>query len=271
MLNHQNQLSPQDCLQKVITWFSGYLRRFETGDPTVQRNIDLKAEHTRRVCEAIRDIGGSLGLAPTDLCLAEISAWLHDIGRFQQYKQYGTFADSRSENHALLGARVIRDHHVLGGLDPAWADMIVRVVECHNLASLPETETESVLFYLKLLRDADKVDIWRVVTEYYCERGNSRNQAIELDLPDIDRISAPVFEALMNGNVVRMRDLRTLQDFKLLQIGWIYDLNFPRTFQIALERKYLEAIRKALPGNSLPVKKVYERARAFLERNAAVV
>jgi hypothetical protein len=44
---------------------------------------------------------------------------------------------------------------------------------------------------------------------------------------DIDHISTPVYNALMDGRLVQMSELKTLQDFKLLQIGWIYDVYFP--------------------------------------------
>ena len=84
-------------------WFDEYRHRFDSDDSTLQENIDLKAEHTRRVCEAIRDIGRSLCLSEEDLCLAEACGLLHDIGRFEQYRQYRTFADYKSQNHATLG------------------------------------------------------------------------------------------------------------------------------------------------------------------------
>jgi hypothetical protein len=259
----------QHLLLRTKAWFSEYVHRFDSNDPTVQKNIDLKAEHTRRVCEVIRDIGGSLNLSEKDLCLTEASGLLHDIGRFEQYRRYRTFADYRSENHAALGVKVIRNSRVLDEFEPAAANIIIQAVGYHNRASLPEGESVHCLFLLKLLRDADKVDIWRVVTEYYLEASNNPNRTIELDLPDIDCVSAPVYEALMSGRLVQTADLKTLQDFKLLQIGWIYDVNFPRTFQIVQEKKYLEAIRNALPRESLCITEAYERARAHLERNAA--
>jgi hypothetical protein len=73
----------------------------------------------------------------------------------------------------------------------------------------------------------------------------------------------------MEGKVVQMTDLKTLTDFKLLQIGWIYDINFPRTFRIVRENGYLEIIRDALPGKSSCAEEIYERARAYMEMNAS--
>jgi hypothetical protein len=257
----------QSVLPGLKSWFEDYVHEFSSDDPTFQENIDLKIGHTRRVCEAILDIGGSLDLSDEDLCLAEVSALLHDIGRFQQYRKYRTFSDYRSEDHAALGVKVIKDNRILDGLDPDKTWIILRVIAYHNRFSLPAEEEERCLFFLKLLRDADKVDIWRVVTDYYRNSGNKRNQTIELDLPDTGRISEPVYKALMNGELVQMADLKVLNDFKLLQIGWIYDINFRRTFQIIQERGYLEKIRDALPKKSARVSEIHDRALMYLKSN----
>lgn len=260
-------MNAQFILPRLKAWFEEYILRFSSDDPVVRENVDLKAVHTRRVCEAVLDIGGSLDLSTEDLCVAEAVALLHDIGRFEQYRRYRTFADYRSEDHAALGVAVIKENRILDGLESANADIIPKVVGYHNRASLPAGEEERCLFFLKLLRDADKVDIWHVVTDYYENKGSKRNPTIELDLPDREEVSEPVYRALMNGKLAQMTDLKTLNDFKLLQMGWVYDVNFPRTFQIVRERRYLEKIRDALPQKSIRVTEIYKRARSYLESN----
>ncbi len=258
----------KSMLPNLKTWFTGYTRQFSSDDPIVQEAMDLKVEHTRRVCEGIVDIGLSLGLSDEDLCIAETSALLHDIGRFDQYKRYRTFSDFESEDHAQIGVKIIQSTGVLKGLDKSMAELIVLLVRYHNLFALPVGENGRSLFFLKLLRDADKVDIWRVVTDYYQNSGRHRNRSIELDLPNTHQIADPVYDALMNGKLVLMSDLKSLADFKLLQMGWVYDLNFPATFQIALERGYLEKIRDSMSKKSVRVEIVYQRARTHVEKNA---
>ena len=83
--------------------FEQYVKQFASPDPNIQAALDLKQAHTRRVCEAIVDIG-------EDLLMAEATALLHDIGRFEQFRRYKTFSDARSENHALLGVKVIQEN-----------------------------------------------------------------------------------------------------------------------------------------------------------------
>jgi len=257
----------QNILLELKDRFEDYTAGFDSSEPIVQQNMTLKVEHTRRVCEAILTIGGSLDLSRDDMSIAEMCALLHDIGRFEQYQQYRTFLDHKSIDHAALGADVVQRLHLLEGVEPETAEMIVRTVKHHNRAALPENETPRGLLFLKLLRDADKVDIWRVTTEYY-HRGfdHQRNRSIELDLPDEPQISDAVYDALINQTLAKMPDLKTLSDFKALLMGWVYDLNFPMTFQMVLEKKVLESIRGALPASSLRVDEIYGLARAYVEK-----
>lgn len=220
-------------LPHLKLWLKNYINGFASKDPNVQGALDLKQAHTERVCDAILDIGRHEGLSNDDLALVETAALLHDISRFEQYRKYKTFSDVRSEDHALLGVKIIYENNVLQDIDPEKARVIIRAVEYHNKAALPHGDNSRDLFFMKLLRDADKLDIWHVVTDYYGNAHKVRNPTIELNLPDKSGISDSVCWSLMKGNIVQMRDLETLNDFKLLQMGWIYDVNFRRTFQLA--------------------------------------
>ena len=196
-------------LPNLKLWLEKYIRQFGSQDSNIQAALDLKQAHTTRVCEAILDIGQHEGLSGEDLLTAEAAALLHDIGRFEQYKKYKTFADAHSENHALLGVQVIKENDLLKGLDPENARVILRAVECHNRAFLPVHENGRGLFLMKLLRDADKVDIWHVVTDYYGNAHGEQNRTIELDLPNEPEISDSVCRSLVDGNIVKMTDLKT--------------------------------------------------------------
>ena len=267
ILKGKGLMEVEIILLKLKNWFDDYTSGFYSKEPMVQQNMILKAEHTRRVCEAILIIGGSLNLSSEDLFIAETCALLHDIGRFEQYKRYRTFSDHKSKDHAALGVDVIQELHVLDGIAPETAEMIVRAVKYHNRAILPENQTPRGLLFLKLLRDADKVDIWRVVTEYYHRSENQRNRSIELDLPDTPQVSDAVYDSLMNRTLVQMSDLKTLTDFKLLQMGWVYDLNFPMTFQIVREKRFLESLWDALPTSSSRVREIYKMVLGHVAEN----
>ena len=248
-------------------WFNNYVNSFNSDDEVLQQNIDIKKVHTYNVCKAIIDIGKSINLKPNDLYLAETIALFHDIGRFEQYARYRTFVDSKSENHAILGINVLREKEVLKNLKDSTADFILRCILYHNKLELPKNESEKCLLFTKLIRDADKSDIFRVVTEYYTRTTTEKNPAIELDLPDSPEISGKVYNDLMSEKIVKLEDLKTLNDFKLLQIGWIFDINFIHTFKIIDDNKYLEIIFSHLPNNER-IKKLHNKINDFI--NASI-
>jgi len=236
-------------LTELKDWFEKYVLSFYYNDPELQQNIELKRDHTLRVCEEMVALGKQVGLYDDALRLAEIIALLHDIGRFEQYDRYRTFSDKKSENHAELGMAVIKKHGILDPFDNAVKDLILKSVQYHNRPSLPADEPAICLFYVRLLRDADKLDIWKVVTDYYYRKDRKRNGTIELDLPDTPGFSDEVYQDMLHKRIVDIKHVRNLNDFKLLQIGWIFDINFQPTMDRIKERRYLELIRDVLPAS----------------------
>ncbi len=254
-------------LNEIKKWFFDYVQSFKNDDMQLLDNIRLKEKHTVQVCKEIIEIGNSLGLRQNELYMAKIIALLHDIGRFEQYKIYRTFADNKSVNHAELGVEILRKNRVLDTLKYRSKDLILKSVKYHNQAFLPGNETDECMFFTKLIRDADKLDIYRVVTEYYMEKLNSKqNKTIELDLPNTPDISANVCESLLNKKIVNFNDIKNLNDFKLLQIGWIFDINFSATFNNVKSRRYLEIISKTLP-NTEQIKDIFNVIYLHLNNN----
>ena len=156
-------------------WFFHYVQTFKQGDKNFQENIILKENHTMQVCKEIVNIGKHIGLNSDELRLSKVIALFHDIGRFEQYARYYTFVDNKSVNHAELGVKILKDNNVLAVLDESMQSLILRTISYHNRALLPENETDTCLFYTKLIRDADKLDIWRVVTDYYNKKNGKQN------------------------------------------------------------------------------------------------
>lgn len=245
-------------------WFISYVKTFKYDNNESQQNIDIKREHTERVTEEIINIGKQLGLNDNELNLAEIIALFHDIGRFEQYDRYKTFSDYKSEDHAELGIKILKQHDVLDLLDENLRKVILCSIKYHNWPLLPAKETKTCLFYSRLIRDADKLDIWRVVTDYYHRENGRRNIALELELPDTPGISVEVYKAMMNKQIVEVKHVKNINDIKLLQAGWIYDINFKPTFECIKNRRYIESLRDALP-KMIEVTDIFDIIKSYIE------
>ena len=244
-------------LNRIAAWFERYCRSFADGDAEAGKNYDLKELHTRKVRENIRLLAASAGLADDRLALAEAIGLLHDVGRFEQFRRYRTFLDRDSVNHAALGVEVIREQGLLDGLPPEQAEIVIQSVRFHNVFTVPATVTGDGLLYLNLIRDADKLDIWRVFMEYFELPPEERASAVGLGFPDTPSCSPEVLACLERSEMVNLSLLQSLDDFKLLQLSWVFDLNFPESFHIAEEQGHIARLAASLPRSA-----VVERAVA---------
>jgi hypothetical protein len=116
------------------------------------------------------------------------------------------------------------------------------------------------------VRDANKLDIMHVLLDYY--RHPETNDTVTLVLEDSPAISELIIRSVKCRESVAMRDLRTVTDFKIAQLGWVYDLNFPRSFQIYLERGYHYELLKHLPENS-EISELFEIIDRYIFTKAA--
>jgi len=104
------------------------------------------------------------------------------------------------------------------------------------------------LLFSQLIRDADKLDVFYVVVESCKQyRKNPDEFNLEVEFADVPRYSKQILEDILRGRLVDYSRLRTLNDMKLLQLGWVYDVNFTATLKRIRQRRFLEQIIDFLP------------------------
>ncbi len=160
---------------RIKNTFKDYTDKYDPSDV----KISLKIDHTYRVAENAKIIAKDLGLDENGVFLAFCMGMLHDFGRFEQVRQYGTFIDRKSVDHAELGADLlfhdgyIRSFFDETDLDAQTASLIEKVIRLHNKLALPEDLTETEILFCNIIRDADKIDIFRVLSEVEYEDGKA--------------------------------------------------------------------------------------------------
>jgi len=258
----------EENLIQIRAWFMEYCSSFYSDNEEDQRHFLLKEEHTHKVCANIIRVATDEGLENDRLLLAEATAILHDVGRFEQYHQFRTFRDSVSVDHAALGAEIIREIDLLADLFPHERDVVNHAVESHNAFLIPKDIQGDQLFFLKLLRDADKLDIWRVFIENYELPVEKRSEVVELGFPNQPYCSPDVLEKVAGRELVPLSSARTLGDFKLLQLSWVYDLNFTESFRVFAERGIASRIAATLPDGER-VQAAVDSIRSFVDERIA--
>ncbi len=255
----------REDIEHFKAWFSDYCRTFTAADGHDARPYAVKEEHTRKVCDNVLRVAESLALDEQAKAAAETVALFHDAGRFPQYRQYGTFRDSVSVNHAALGAKVLLEQNVLAGLSEEERKIITNAVTLHNVFTLPDGLDEGTLLQARLIRDADKLDIWRIFIEYYDLPDAERSPTVGLELPDTPGCSPEVIACVNREEMLRHDMISTQNDFKLLQLSWVFDLNFPGSFRLVGERGYVDRLAAKLPDTE-EVRRGVETVKEYVER-----
>lgn len=242
-------------LDKLTNWFNDFTASYLGESDYIDQNVALKHTHTFKVCEEMNFLTDKLSLSKDDSILAKTIALLHDVGRFEQVKKYGTFEDAKSVDHSKLGLEIIAKHNLLEEFSDAQQLIIKTAILNHNRKELqiPEELNDSCLVFAKLIRDADKIDIYRVVIDgykLYLEDPKKFNLAIGFKDDNSGACSEKVVNALLNRDNVDYSDLKTLNDRKLLQLIWLYDINFTASLEIIIERGYVDFIFSQLPDNA---------------------
>jgi putative nucleotidyltransferase with HDIG domain len=259
----------QEKLDKFKTWFDNYVAGFYGNDDFVNYHIKLKHEHTLRVCQEMQFLANELGLAENQKRIAKVIALFHDIGRFKQFIKYKMYNDAKTVNHSLLGLEVLKEEKVLEDVDKEERELIEKAIEYHGLKELPDDLNGQCLLLSKLIRDADKLDVFYVATEYFKHyKDKEKKVFLELGVPDEPEYSHDLVEAILHGRQIDYNHVRTLNDMKLLQLGWIYDVNFPPTLKRIKQQKFLETLLSVLPQTE-DIQKVEETILGYVDSRCA--
>ncbi|MCH8219528.1 MAG: HD domain-containing protein [Planctomycetes bacterium] len=242
----------QADLQELERWFERYVAGFTTCEGTddyVQRNLESRCEHIMRTREEMALLCEKLQLNAQRRLICDAIALLHDVGRFEQFVQYRTFNDHVSVNHGALGISILRREAILASFPAQEQYAIETAIAGHNLKQMPKDLSGDALLFTRLIRDADKIDILYCSVQYFQQyRQDPLSVDLELEFSDAPSCTPEVVAALLAGQQVPYERLETLHDLQLLQLGWVYDVNFEATFERLQQRGLLDQLLDFLPA-----------------------
>ena len=159
-----------------------------------------------------------VGFNDDDIKLATIIGLLHDIGRFEQIKQFDTFKDAISFDHASYGVKVLFED---GLIKDFWDnqddyEIIKFAIENHNKLEIADSFDERAIMHAKLIRDTDKMDIMHIYTDL---------DEIEIKATN-DDISKRIFDNFMKHQSVLTKDIQNDNDVIALTFSYVFDINY---------------------------------------------
>jgi len=253
-------------LQKIKEWFVGYTQTFASTDGCFHPPLQLKMDHSKRVADNAHQLAEDLNWNSSETNRAEALGWLHDVGRFSQFAEFGTFTDATSINHGERGWEVVRQSEILSALEPSEQRVLLAGIRYHNARTEPDHLDEKSLRFLKLIRDADKLDILQFVLASVQKNGF---QDLPRMLPHVvldGPINPELIDEILIHRSCSIEKVRSLADFLLMQLSWVYDLNYSATLKLVSGFSIVDRVRSFFPKNR-KVDQIVQEIHSFMEQN----
>lgn len=225
-------------IEKAKQEFKNFTKNYDiTND-----RIKVKIDHTYKVSKNSKEIAKSLNLSEEEIKLAELIGLLHDIGRFEQIKNYNTYLDKKSIDHATKALSILFTEGKIRNYieENKYDNIIYKAIENHNKIKINDNLTKKEQLFCKIIRDADKLDIYRIVTTKKIEN------AVSIKTEDISKeiLSDKIYNNFLKEEPILYQDIKTNIDNMVIWIAYIYDINFKETFNKIKQENYIEKIVK---------------------------
>ena len=259
----------EEWIKVSNAWFNTYIDSFKELTDNQKRNFEIKKEHSLRVANISLVLAEKLEFTNDENQIAFLVGLFHDIGRFRQLIEFNTFNDAKSVDHAEYAVKILQEASFFDKIDMVKKSIILLAIQNHNKFIIQDGLSEDVLTFAKLIRDADKLDIYKVLTEYYLNRNSVPNHTLTWELPKGTQITPAVAKEVLAGKLVSKKNIVSDIDVKILQMSWVYDLNFRASFEYVLKKRFLESIYNTLPKNDLVIE-IYRKIKVFSENQILV-
>lgn len=250
----------ENAKQKFIQYVSNY-------DMTEKR-IKSKYEHSFRVMENSKKIAESLNLSKEDVDLAVLIGLLHDIARFEQWKVYRVYADRLSFDHGDKGAEILEENNLIRRFtsEDKYDNIIKLAIKNHNKFKIDDSITdEKVLLHCKIIRDADKLDIFYEASEMFWDTEEERKEI------ENSTVSDSYFNQFVNRKQIFIEKNQSKLDSVIVIISFAYDLNFEYSKNVVFKTQYIKSILNKFDFKKKEtiekVKEIQEIIEKFLKSN----
>lgn len=182
--------------------------------------ISLKYQHSYAVADLMAELGFRLDLSKEEITLAKIIGLLHDIGRFEQWKKYESFNDNNVDHADESCNYLFKDGHIRDFISVDKYDQIIeKAIRNHNKLSIPEMEEREILFS-KMIRDMDKVDIYKQSAIHFNYTFNA------------EEVTPEVLEYFKKEKSIPKEIKKSKSDAIITMLCFIFDINFDESFDI---------------------------------------
>lgn len=253
-------------IEKAKNVFKEYVKNYNPEDG----KIALKIGHILRVTEKSKKIAEDLELEEEEINLAELIGLLHDIGRFEQVRVYNTFYDRDSINHGEYGVKILFEDGLIRDFikEDCYDGIIRKAILNHNRPKIEEGLTDRELLHSKIIRDADKLDIYytllteKIENSYGCE-----------DMSD-EQITDEIYREFKEEHMINYKNIKTNADMLVAHIAYVFDFYYNYSLNIVKENNYVEKIEEKVnlqdPQATKYLKEINDIANKYIEETLKI-
>ncbi len=257
--------------ERIKHKFAEYTKHYDIKD----EKIRLKVKHTYYVADLSDRIAHSLELSKHDIDMAWLIGMLHDVGRFEQIRKYGTFSDAESIDHAVYAVKLLFGSGVDEGKICDYIDMdgvdnnismaedisiIKSAVLNHNTYRIEKGLDKRTQLFCNIVRDADKLDIFRVI----CDTPIEEIYNVTTDEFMNSEVTEKVMEAFKEKCAILRSLKKTPVDNIVSHLALVFELVFPESIIIAKEQGYVKKLMNFKSNNEKTLKQ-FEEIRSIMQ------
>ena len=226
-------------LEKAKIAFKDYISSYDNqNDP----GFNLTVVHIYHVIDNAIMISKKFGLSEEGINLAALIGLLHDIGRFDELKKLKKF-DSVGNDHAMFASKLLFEKGFISRFidTDKYNNIIKKAIENHNKKQIEDGLSDKELLYVKIIRDADKLDNFRIMQKEEIENIFpglvSRKEELKNSL-----ISDSVYNSVMRKECVDIKDRKYPLDYLIFVLAFVFDIYFKETLLIVKENSYVDVL-----------------------------
>lgn len=204
-------------LEKAIEKFKEYTSNYDMSI----KEINFKHYHSFTVSELMGELAYRLDLDKEKIEVARVIGLLHDIGRFEQFTKYNALDDSISDHADESVVYLFDNNHIRDFIEESKYDEIIKTaIKYHNKLEIPSDLKEDVLLFTKMIRDMDKVDIYKQLAVHF-------NYTFEAD-----SVNEEILKCFKEEKLIAKSMVKSETDRLMLFLSFLFDINFEESFDI---------------------------------------
>ncbi|MBQ9072478.1 MAG: HD domain-containing protein [Bacilli bacterium] len=238
-------------IERLKETFKNHVSKYDMNDI----NINRKFYHSYRVMDYCMLLAKYNNFSDENIEIAMLVGLLHDYARFEQWTKYKTYSDIKSIDHGDIAVERLFDNNEIKNYctNKEYYDEIYDAIKYHNKYNYPDNLSEHNQLLCKIVRDADKLDIFYLF-------------GINPDLMQQDNkpISEEIENNFFKNKQLSWKNVKNEDDKILLDLAMVFDLNFKYSFEYLKEYKLIDKMFENI-GNKNKFKIYFDYIKEYID------